>query len=503
MESATQNYGNSFKHSPCFHKTIITINLKFLKSRSCFRNLNKKIIIMNSSKSLIMALVVALIPAIASAFDFKEGGLCYNINPDGKTVSMTYENLILFAYDAPAPTEKGYLGSIVIPEKVSHKGTTFKVVAIDRETFMGNMELQQVIIPRTVTEIGVGAFTHCNRLEQIVLPDRLKKIDEYTFAESGLRSITIPRKVKTIGQSAFNNCSLKSVVIPGSVKKIEKSAFSACRWLESLEFENGLQSIGEAAFSICTSLKALNLPESLKEIGDNAFYECSSVESVTIPASVTSIGDGAFSSCHALKSIKVAKGNKKYDSRNNCNAIIETATGKLIMGCDGSFIPQGVTEIADLAFYGCSGMTALDIPSSVTEIGARAFFYCKGLREVVISGAVTEIGERSFCGCDSLETLTIGNSLKRIGYGAFLHDDHIKTVTIGSAVESIGEWAFKGLDAVTSITSHIEDVASVKMGKDVFDEIDMNACTLYVPRGTAAAYKAAPQWKNFKNIVEK
>ena len=99
--------------------------------------------------------------------------------------------------------------------------------------------------------------------------------------------------------------------------------------------------------------------------------------------------------------------------------------------------------------------------------------------------------------------MTIGNSLKRIGYGAFLHDDHIKTVTIGSAVESIGEWAFKGLDAVTSITSLIEDVASVKMGKDVFDEIDMNACTLYVPRGTAAAYKAAPQWKNFKNIVEK
>ena len=124
------------------------------------------------------------------------------------------------------------------------------------------------------------------------------------------------------------------------------------------------------------------------------------------------------------------------------------------------------------------------------------------MKELNISNSVETIGERAFCGCDSLETVIIGNSVNNIGYGAFLHDDHIKAVTIGSGVKSIGGWAFKGLDAVKSITSKIEDVASVKLGKDVFDEIDMKACTLYVPRGTAAAYKAAPQWNAFKRIIE-
>ncbi len=223
---------------------------------------------------------------------------------------------------------------------------------------------------------------------------------------------------------------------------------------------------------------------------------------MTIPASVTSIGDGAFSNCHGLTSIKVQEGNKRYDSRDNCNAIIETATNTLIIGCDASVIPSSVTAIGDEAFVGCYGFKNLEIPSSVKTIGDLAFFYCRNLKELNISNSVETIGERAFCGCDSLETVIIGNSVNNIGYGAFLHDDHIKAVTIGSGVKSIGGWAFKGLDAVKSITSKIEDVASVKLGKDVFDEIDMKACTLYVPRGTAAAYKAAPQWNAFKRIIE-
>lgn len=457
---------------------------------------------MNSSKSLLITLTAILIPALSFAYDFKEGGLCYNINDDGKTVTMTYDKLIMFALDAPAPTEKGYVGDIVVPEKVKHNGKTYKVTAVDRGTFSCNTDLIRVTFPKSVKSIGKEAFNYCPRLKEVILPPGLTEISDHMFAESSLQTIIIPEKVTTIGNSAFASSSLKSIRIPNSVKTISKSAFSGCRWMETVTMSNNVESLGEAAFSICPSLKSIELPPTLKEIGPKAFYECSGLEQVTIPASVTSIGDGAFSNCHGLTSIKVQEGNKRYDSRDNCNAIIETATNTLIIGCDASVIPSSVTAIGDEAFVGCYGFKSLEIPSSVKTIGDLAFFYCRNLKELNISNSVETIGERAFCGCDSLETVIIGNTVNNIGYGAFLHDDHIKAVTIGSGVKSIGGWAFKGLDAVKSVTSKIEDVASVKLGKDVFDEIDMKACTLYVPRGTAAAYKAAPQWNAFKRIIE-
>lgn len=455
---------------------------------------------MNNFKNIILTLIAALLPIAVSAYDFKEGGLCYNINDDGKSVTMTYEHLIMFACDAPAPLEEGYVGNIVIPSVVNHDGKDYTVTAIDRETFMGNIHLARVFVPPTVTTIGKGAFSQCS-IREVILPPDLTEISDYMFAECGLQSIKIPDKVKSIGQSAFNNSSLKSIIIPNSVKTIGRSAFSACRWLEEITLGNKVESIGEGAFSVCTSLKNISLPSTLKEIGPKAFYECSGIENVIIPASVTSIGAGAFSSCNALSSIKVEKKNKKYDSRDNCNAIINTETNTLVAGCNATTIPNSVTTIGAEAFSGCYDMKSADIPSSVTEIGNQAFFYCKNIRDLIIPNSVTKIGQRAFCGCDSLENVTIGNSVKYIGYAAFLHDDHIKTVVIGSGVTAIDSWAFKGLDDLEHIICEIEDVSNVKMGKDVFDEIDKSKCILYLPQGSKDTL-GIPQWEDFKNQLE-
>ena len=84
------------------------------------------------------------------------------------------------------------------------------------------------------------------------------------------------------------------------------------------------------------------IPEGTTTIGGYAFYGCSSLQSITIPESVTEIGKDAFSGCNSLQSIVVAKGNPKYDSREGCNAIIETATNKLIVGCPSTTIPEAV-----------------------------------------------------------------------------------------------------------------------------------------------------------------
>ena len=453
-------------------------------------------------KFLPTLLLLVIMPQITMAYDFKEGGLCYNVNQDGKSVTMTYEHLIMFAFDAPAPKEKGYEGNISIPREVKHEGKTYMVTAVDRGAFSCNSDLIRVYMPASVKTIGSEAFSNCYSLKEVILPPGLTKISDYMFNESGLQALVIPQKVKTIGTSAFVSSSLKSIDIPNSVETIEKSAFSGCRWMKTVTLGDNVKTIGEAAFSICTDLKSITLPASLKEIGPKAFYECSGLESIVIPVMVSCIGDGAFGSCHGLTSITVDKKNKQYDSRDGCNAIIETATNRLVVGCNGAKIPESVIAIGNEAFYGCDGFTTIDIPSSVTSIGNQAFFYCKNLKEINIPNSVESIGERAFCGCDSLENVVIASSVKSIGYGAFLHDDHIKAVTIGGGVTSIGGWAFKGLDAVKSITSKIADPSSVKMGQDVFDEIDKQNCVLYVPRGTAASYKAAPQWKVFENIVE-
>ena len=100
--------------------------------------------------------------------------------------------------------------------------------------------------------------------------------------------------------------------------------------------------------------------------------------SVTIGNSVTSIGNAAFANCRGLESISVESGNTKYDSRNNCNAIIETATNTLIYGCKNTIIPYSVTTIGYSAFYGCSGLTSVTIPNSVTSISDYAFYGCSG-----------------------------------------------------------------------------------------------------------------------------
>ena len=97
---------------------------------------------------------------------------------------------------------------------------------------------------------------------------------------------------------------------------------------------------------------------------------------MTIGNDVTSIGYDAFEGCSGLTSIVVQEGNTKYDSRNGCNAIIETSTNTLIAGCRNTVIPESVTSIGKNAFYGCSGLTSVTIPNSVTSIGKSAFSDC-------------------------------------------------------------------------------------------------------------------------------
>ena len=127
-----------------------------------------------------------------------------------------------------------------------------------------------------------------------------------------------------------------------------------------------------------------HIPASEKLIKSEAFYGRTDLRSIVIPDSVTEIGYDAFSGCTGLTSIVVSGGNKVYDSRNGCNAIVETKTNTLVTGCKNTVIPDSVTEIGYDAFSGCTGLTSIVIPTSVTKIGREAFSGCTGLTSIVI-----------------------------------------------------------------------------------------------------------------------
>lgn len=147
-----------------------------------------------------------------------------------------------------------------------------------------------------------------------------------------------------------------------------------------ITFHGALTEIGDEAFSGCSGLTSITIPETVRTIGTNAFSE-TGLTSVNIPASVENIDFGAFSNCLKLETITVDADNPYFDSRNNCNAIIQTDDNLLVAGCKGTTIPSSVEEIGRMAFYG-SGLQTVTIPASVSVIGSEAFSDCGRLFEV-------------------------------------------------------------------------------------------------------------------------
>ena len=227
--------------------------------------------------------------------------------------------------------------------------------------------------------------------------------------------VIIPRKIARcqvvgIREYAFIRCSsLQSIVIPDSVMEIGKFAFAGCSSLQSIVIPDLVTEIGMDAFRDCSSLQTIVIPDSVTEIGGSAFSGCSSLQSIAIPDSVTEIGRRAFRGCSSLQSIIVDNNNPKYDSRNNCNAIIETSSNKLITGCQNTIIPDSVTVIDQFAFFNCSSLQSIVIPESVTLIWIGAFKGCSSLLSIVIPDSVTQIGILAFSGCSSLQSIKIKN----------------------------------------------------------------------------------------------
>ena len=176
----------------------------------------------------------------------------------------------------------------------------------------------------------------------------------------------------TLEDNVFYLCTkLASVTLPSTITSIGQSAFSGCKLLKNVFLHEGITSIGQDAFNTCEKLISITLPQSLTTIGNFAFMG-SGLRGIYIPAGVTSLGKILFAKCKDLTSIVVDQNNAVYDSRNNCSAIIETASNTLKEGCRTTIIPETITAIGDYAFR-YRGIPSLVVPESVNAIGRQAF----------------------------------------------------------------------------------------------------------------------------------
>ena len=382
---------------------------------------------------------------------------------------------------------KRYSGDLVIPSEITVDEVTYSVTGIKPLAFNFCEGLESVSIPEGVTALHKMTFSGCSKLDTVFIHKNLTYIEYGTFRNcSSLKSIVVdPENPVYDSREDCNAIIMKdndtlilgcnTTVIPEGVSYIGDYAFNGSLF-STIAIPDGVKGIGEDAFAGCRNLTSINIPGSVTEISSCAFMECFSLESIYIPKSVSYIAESAFSRCSVINSIVVDKDNAFYDSRQNCNAIIETETDKLIAGGLSSVIPDDV-KILGIESFAQRKISSITIPGNVEVISDYAFYNCLELTSVTISEGVDSIGECAFFFDEKLASVTIPSTVTKIGSNAFsLYNNDLKEFTCLADVPPVcGMYAFG---------------------------YNQQECTLKVPENSISAYQTADVWKNF-GLIEK
>ena len=272
-----------------------------------------------------------------------------------------------------------------------------------QNAFAGNENIQSIILPAAVREIGTNVFAECIDLRKIELQDG----------------------VEIIGGGAFGDCrSLEEISIPAGVREIGESAFSGCESLSDIVIspenpyyivENGVLYDSEKTTLLwCTRevRGSLQIPLSVNTIHSQAFFDCDLLEELIIPDSAHSSTLSWFGSCLSLKHIEVSENNLYFTMKDG---LLYSKDMTQIVWCprdrEGELIiPEGVRAIYDYAFAGCSSLTKIHIADTVSYIMTNAFMNCSGIRTINLPGTLSIITNHAFDGCTGLEEIKFRGS---------------------------------------------------------------------------------------------
>ena len=368
------------------------------------------------------------------------GGGSYGISEytSGKLSKLDLSEVIIVA-----DPENGYAKSIGRGGGISYYYVKDKEI-IPTCMFVNCRSLQELIIPSYITSIGASAFKRSG-LQSIVLNDGIVDIGTCGFEDSNIASINIPESLKTIGLDAFAGCNQLVAVYTKKVTDwlgldIRYWEYSYRQW--NFHSASNPLSLAHHLYINDKEVVQLEIPEGIVEIPDGAFYGGSAITKVLFPLSVQKVGFAAFEDCNSVSSVS-----------------IKDLAAWLGVVCDPGKEETGESANPMLVtgwnlFLDGKALTNVKIPSNITSIKNNAFRGCCNLTGVEIPSSVTSIGNSAFSNCNNLEAIYVC-------------------------------WK-----------------TPLKIGADVFEKVDKQKCTLYVPKGTFQDYWLADVWGDFENIVE-
>ena len=353
------------------------------------------------------------------------------------------------------------LTSITIPDSLT---------SIEHDMFAGCSSLTSITIPDSVTSIGDDAFYGCSSLTSITVEEGNAKYHSAgnclieTASKTlvaGCKNSVIPTdgSVTSIGDSAFSGCDgLTSITIPNSVASIGWGAFANCSGLTSIILPNSVTSIELGAFADCNNLTSITFLSPNTELIGDAYHD--DVDR-TIPSTATIYGyEGSTAQAYAEKYGRTFVNMGTYglvytlnDAGTEYSVTDYTGTATEVV-IPRTYKGLPVAGIGSSAFRGCSGLTSITIPDSVTSIGNYAFYNCSGLTSITIPSSVTIVGEQAFVYCESLTSITFGENsqLTSIGNTAFYNCNSLTSITVPDGVTSIGLNVFNSCSNLTVVT---------------------------------------------------
>ena len=306
------------------------------------------------------------------------------------------------------------------------------------------------------------------RMVNDALPDR-------AFYGSYIKDYKLPKTLKKIGNEAFSyNVLLKELIVPESVKEIGRNFLFFSIGIEKVRLPDNLEVMNDLFFAECRKLKEVNIPSHLRKMYDCIFYNCLEVSpSVAILPETVEILDGAaYYGLSTIEEVVVPKNVRVLRGAFEGMAGLRKAT----------ILTDKLTEIGDDAFFWCSALEEVNIPDGITRIGEGAFFWNLRLRKVNIPSTVIRIEKHAFDSAP-LDSIDIPAGVTFIGRNAFWNNRNLQKVYSRPAIPPVtNEW--------TGESSYLPFLHSA-------DE-----ATLYVPKGSAGAYRASEVFSEFKNIVE-
>ena len=453
--------------------------------------------------------------------EFEDNGIRYLIRGDN-TVSVVSR-------------ETKYSGDVILPESVEFNGNTYIVTAIAYNAFSGCSGLTSITLPPSIKKIGESAFdgchlnsVHISDLEAWCHIIFYEGINEYhssnpmEYAQHlflngvEVKDLIIPNSVTNIGYAAFQFCSsLTSITIPNSVTEIEYHAFCGCSGLTSLTLPNSVTSIGHQAFSLCSGLISIRIPNSVTSIIENPFeisdnvFECSDKDlyataTLIVPAGTKSAYQNTAGWNKFQNIVEVGGVGYEFEYNGICYKIGENNTVSVVSRearySGDVVIPEQVTyngvtySVTTIGYLGtCTGLLSVTIPPSIISIATDAFDECDNLTAVNITDIVSWFNI-SFAN-------NYSNPLSK-AHHLFLNGEEVTDLVIPNSVTTIKDYSFWGCSGLTSITI-IEN--PFEISDNVFECSDKDlyaTATLIVPAGTKSAYQNTSGWNKFQNIVE-